>query len=52
MEAALRKAGVDTELVRLPGGPHTFFLKPNPQWPDFIGKTKAWLDAHLMDRRP
>jgi acetyl esterase/lipase len=47
MEAALRKAGLATKLVRVPGGGHgpTFGNPPNP--PDYMGEMIAWLDARL-----
>ena len=54
MEAALKAAGVPTGLVRVPGGAHGADFgagaKPKPDWPDFLGASVRWYDAHL--KRP
>jgi acetyl esterase/lipase len=51
MEAALRKAGVPVELVRVAGGVHghTFASgnTPHAQFSDVLARTVAWLDRHL-----
>jgi acetyl esterase/lipase len=51
MEAALRKAGVPTGLVRVPGGTHGPDFGAGgprrPDWPDFFGAAVRWYDAHL-----
>ncbi len=51
MQAALEKAGVPVELLRIPGAGHgpTFPGAANP--PDYIGAMVAWFDRHLP-RRP
>lgn len=47
MEQALKKAGVEVKLVRIPGGGHgaNFEAAKNP--PDFLGEMVRWLDHHL-----
>jgi acetyl esterase/lipase len=54
MEAALKKAGVPTGLVRVPGGGHGADFgagaTPRPGWPNFLGDAVRWYDAHL--KRP
>ena len=47
MQAALEKAGVAVELLRIPGAGHgpTFPGAVNP--PDYIGAMVAWFDRHL-----
>lgn len=54
MEAALRKAGVPTGLVRVPGGGHGADFgagaAPRPDWPDFLGAAVRWYDTHLKRR--
>lgn len=47
MRDALRKAGVEVRLLKIPGGGHgpTFPGATNP--PDYIGATIGWLDRHL-----
>jgi acetyl esterase/lipase len=47
MQAALQKAGVEVELLRIPGGGHgpAFNGAENP--PDYIGVMIHWLDRHL-----
>jgi acetyl esterase/lipase len=50
-EAALRKAGVPVELVRVAGGVHghTFASggKPHAQFEDVLARTVAWMDRYL-----
>ena len=57
MEAALKAAGVPTGLIRVPGGAHGADFgagadpaRARPGWPDFLGASVAWYDAHL--KRP
>jgi dipeptidyl aminopeptidase/acylaminoacyl peptidase len=40
MEKALRKAGGDVKLIRLPGGSHSFAgeTAKYPDWPDFLSR--------------
>ena len=47
MQAALEKAGVPVELLRVPGAGHgpTFPGAVNP--PDYIGAMIAWFDRYL-----
>jgi len=49
MEAAMKKAGAEVKLVRLPGGDHGFGgqIAQHPDWPDFLSETVRWLDLHL-----
>jgi acetyl esterase/lipase len=51
MEAALRKASVPVELIRVAGGVHghTFASggTPHAQFNDVLARTVAWLDRHL-----
>ena len=51
MKAALEKAGVPVELLRIPGAGHgpTFPGAVSP--PDYIGAMVAWFDRHLSARR-
>ena len=51
LEAALRKAGVEVKLLRIPGGGHgpKFDGASNP--PDYIGEMIHWLDQHLIRSR-
>ena len=48
MREILEKAGVDVELIRVPGGGHGpgFADPPNP--PDYIGATIKWFDRYLL----
>ncbi len=50
MKAALEKAGVPVDLLRVPGAGHgpTFPGAENP--PDYIGAMVAWFDRHLPHR--
>ena len=54
MEALLKKAGVATGLIRVPGGAHGADFgagaKPRADWPDFFGSAVAWYDKHLRGR--
>jgi fermentation-respiration switch protein FrsA (DUF1100 family) len=47
MQQALTRAGVPTELLRVPGGAHgpTFGKPVNP--PDYMAAMVRWLDTHL-----
>jgi dipeptidyl aminopeptidase/acylaminoacyl peptidase len=49
MAEAMRKAGAEVKLVRLPSGGHDFAgqTAKHPEWPDFLGETVRWLDQHL-----
>ena len=49
MRDALQKAGVEIELLTIPGGGHgaTFGGVKNP--PDYVGATIDWLNQHLRD---
>ena len=51
MKAALEKAGVPVDLLRIPGAGHgpTFPGAENP--PDYIGAMVAWFDRHLPPGR-
>ena len=51
MKAALDKAGVPAELLRIPGAGHgpTFPGATNP--PDYIGAMVGWFDRHLPARQ-
>ena len=51
MKAALEKAGVPVDLLRVPGAGHgpTFPGATNP--PDYIGAMVAWFDRHLPHGR-
>lgn len=54
MDRALRRAGVLSRLLTIPGGLHGPDFgaegQPRPAWPDYLGETVAWLDEQL--RRP
>ena len=52
LEDALRKSGVATRLVTVPGGKHApdFGGQPRADWPDFFSETVAWFDRHLRGR--
>jgi acetyl esterase/lipase len=52
LEDALRKAGIATRLVTIPGGQHApdFGGQPRADWPDYFGETVAWFDRHLRGR--
>lgn len=52
MEAALRKAGVPTRLVTVPGGVHgaDFGGGTHPGWPNYYGETVAWFDKYLRGK--
>ncbi|MCX7024859.1 MAG: alpha/beta hydrolase [Spirochaetes bacterium] len=51
MEAALRAAGVNARLLRIPGGIHAPDFgaegKPHPEWPDYLGEMVSWLDGNF-----
>ena len=51
MKAALEKAGVPVELLRIPGAGHgpTFPGATNP--PDYVGAMIEWFDRHLPEGR-
>jgi len=51
MQAALEKAGVPVDLLRVPGAGHgpTFPGAVNP--PDYIGAMVAWFDRYLPQGR-
>jgi acetyl esterase/lipase len=53
MEQALRTAGVEVKLLRVPGGGHgtTFHgpgFKSEDNWPDYMTEMVRWFDAHLV----
>ena len=52
MEAALRKAGVPTRLITVPGGVHgaDFGGGTHPDWPNYYGETVAWFDKYLRNK--
>lgn len=50
LAAALKKAGVEHELVLVPDAPHTFDLQPKQQ--DLRPLVLAFLDKHLKPKRP
>jgi acetyl esterase/lipase len=49
LEDALRKAGVTTRLVNVPGGVHfpDFGGQRRADWPDYLAETVRWFDQHL-----
>ena len=50
MEEALRKAGVQSRFITVPGGKHgeNFQLaNDDPRLPDQYGEARRWFDAHL-----
>jgi fermentation-respiration switch protein FrsA (DUF1100 family) len=55
-DAALKKAGVPSKLLAIPGGRHggTFGLSadavPPGNWPDYLGEMVRWLNDHLKPR--
>jgi acetyl esterase/lipase len=54
MESALKQAGVDVKLVRVPGGghgPRFGFDEGDPHLPDFMGESVRWFDMHLKTGR-
>ena len=52
VESALRKAGVATRLITVPGGVHgaDFGGGTHPDWPNYYGETVAWFDKYLRAR--
>jgi len=50
MEGALRKAGVEVKLVRVPGGDHGSDFPGNTEKMDWPGMTLAWFDDHLKKK--
>jgi len=52
METALRKAGVPTRLITVPGGVHgaDFGGGTHPDWPNYYGETVAWFDQYLRGK--
>jgi len=51
MEAALRRAGVEVKLIRIPGGSHGANFEGATNPPDFLGETVRWLDDHLVSSK-
>ena len=47
MEAALRKAGVEVKLMRIPGGGHGMYFEGTTNPPDYLGEMMNWLGRHL-----
>jgi acetyl esterase/lipase len=51
VEAALRKAGVPTKLLTVPGGVHGADFgaagRAHAEWPNYYGETVAWFDKYL-----
>ena len=49
---AMKKAGGDVKLIRLPGGGHGFAgeTAQHRDWPDFFAESIQWLDQHLKAR--
>jgi dipeptidyl aminopeptidase/acylaminoacyl peptidase len=52
VEAALRKAGVPTRLVTVPGGVHgaDFGGGSHPDWPNYYAETVGWFDKYLREK--
>jgi len=52
METALRKAGVPTRLITVPGGAHgaDFGGGTHPDWPNYYGETVGWFDKYLRNQ--
>jgi len=52
METALRKAGVPTRLITVPGGVHgaDFGGGTHPDWPNYYGETVGWFDKYLRNQ--
>jgi acetyl esterase/lipase len=52
MEAALRKAGVPTRLITVPGGVHgaDFGGGSHPGWPNYYAETVGWFDKYLRNK--
>jgi dipeptidyl aminopeptidase/acylaminoacyl peptidase len=49
MFEAMKNAGGDVKLIRLPGGGHGFAgqTAQHPDWPNFFAESVQWLDRHL-----
>jgi acetyl esterase/lipase len=47
METALRKAGVEVRLIRIPGGGHGVNFEGKTDPPDYLGEMVRWLGRHL-----
>jgi acetyl esterase/lipase len=57
MEQALRAAGVEVKLLRVPGGGHgASFRGPSfrsaDNWPDYTAEMVRWFDSHLASAAP
>jgi dipeptidyl aminopeptidase/acylaminoacyl peptidase len=50
MEAAMKSAGAEVKLIRLPGGSHDFAgeAAARPDWPDVFADSVEWLERHLI----
>jgi acetyl esterase/lipase len=49
MEVAMKRAGAEVKLIRLPGGSHDFAgeAAARPDWPDVFGESVEWLERRL-----
>ena len=47
MKAALKKAGVEVKLLRIPGGAHGATFGGVTDGPDYVGEMIRWFDHHL-----
>ena len=47
MEKTLRLAGVETKLLRIPGGGHGGTFGKAKNAPDYLGEMVRWFDQHL-----
>lgn len=51
LEPALKKAGVEVRLLRIPSGGHGPKLDGAKTPPDYVGEMIRWLDQHLIRSR-
>lgn len=45
--AALQASGVETRVIRMPGGGHGPSIVSGPDSPDYLGPMIEWFDSHL-----
>jgi dipeptidyl aminopeptidase/acylaminoacyl peptidase len=50
MQEALEKAGVDIELIRVPGGGHGPSFGGAGDMPSYIDATGKWFDRYLLGK--